>query len=183
MYGYSAKRLVSAASLGLVVALATTAILPGWVENPGTPAITLLSAASFSVGLFFYRAAAIISASVTLSHTALRLAGLPVNLGYLAALSLVAASAMWPISRRREYVPYSILGCSAFAYFTSYLVDGVLAVLLAVSVALVSYAVQERAWWVRSRYERLRLSLARYRRSAPGRIGRPRRLRRKPVAL
>ncbi len=175
--GYGVGRLVSAASLGLIAALATSSA--PYLQS-AAPLVILLPALSFVAGLFLHRAAALLSASVVLSYAAFRLAGINAGPEYLIATSLAAIPLLWAASRGREYVPYAVLGSSAFAYFTSFLTHGTLAALLAAPVALLSCAVQERARRIRSRYERLRSSLARYRRSASMIVGRPRRLREKP---
>lgn len=183
LFGYSARRLAAATSLGLVVALAARSALGPLAGDYSTPIAILLSAFPFAAGLLLYREAALVSASVALSSAAFRLAGLPADPGRLAAASLAAAFLLWPASRRREYALYAILGGSALAYFASYLTHGALAALLAASTAFVGYAIQERVWRARSRYERILARLARYSRSAARRAAPLRRTRERPESL
>jgi len=168
VFGYSARRIVSAISLAITAlflagsALSTQLGVDSIVIAVAIPILIVF----FILGLFLHRVAISVSASVVLLHTVYKLTGLRVDYGYAVAVSVVLAFTLYMLSRRRGYLPYAILGSSAFAYFTSYLTHAAIAVSLAIAIGIASYAIQEKLWRVKTKYSKIRYSLKKRRRHA-----------------
>lgn len=164
IYGYNAKRMVSAISLSITVALIVNLSLYTILGIHKALIIASLIAVAFAVGMFFYRIAIAVSASITLLYAVLCLTGFPIDREYIAAVSLVLALLLYTLSRRRGYLPYTILGSSALAYFINNLTHATIAVPLAILVGIIGYLVQEKAQRTRIKYKRIRLSLKKHHR-------------------
>lgn len=170
VYGFHARRIVSALSLGALAAFLTSSLPVTWVEGSHLLLLALVSPLAFVSGLLFCRAAAAVSSSFMLAYTFFRLAGVSVGCEYLASLSLVLMLLTYLASRRRGYIPFVALGSSAFAYFASFLTHVAIAVPLAVSIGIIGLLLQERTWKTRVKYEKMRFNLKK-RRSIPRKPG------------
>ncbi|MEM4921737.1 MAG: hypothetical protein QXU65_01890 [Sulfolobales archaeon] len=166
VFGYSARRIVSAISLAITALFLAGSALSAQL---GVDSIVIAVAIPifvvfFVLGLFLHRVAISVSASVVLLHAVYQLTGLRVDYGHAVAVSVVLAFTLYMLSRRRGYLPYAILGTSAFAYFTSYFAHAVVAVSLAIAIGTASYAIQEKLWRVKIKYSKIRYSLKKRRR-------------------
>ncbi|MCS7098963.1 MAG: hypothetical protein NZ925_01280 [Sulfolobales archaeon] len=167
IFGYVVRKFVSAISLGISIVILASST--GLIQLAGATnlALAIPSATALAVGFLFHRASIALSSSLITSYVASRLAGVHLDLCYLISISIALAVVLYVILRKREYVPYVLLGTSASSYFIRSLSNHVVvAAVSAILVGLVGYLAQSRVWRVRSRYEKMRLFLKK-RRSLP----------------
>ncbi|MEM2006670.1 MAG: hypothetical protein QXG17_01360 [Sulfolobales archaeon] len=163
VYGYSARRVVSAISLTVTALLIAGSTLCTQLGIGYIIVAIPISAVSFVIGLFLHRVAISVSASVALSHAFFQLTELRLDYGHAVAVSLVLVFALYVLSWKRGYLPYAVLGSSSFALFMSYSTHAVIAVSLAIALGTASYAIQERSWRAKTKYNKMRYSLKRHR--------------------
>ncbi|MCX8184163.1 MAG: hypothetical protein RMI56_04695 [Sulfolobales archaeon] len=156
--------MVSAISLCATVILLTAITnvirLDGFTYSTLAPLLTIV----FTLGFLFYRVSVAISSSLITSYVVLKLAGFHLDLYCLISISMIFTVLLYTSLRKREYIPYLLLGGSSSTYFmNSVLYYNIVSIASVIPICVIGYLLQEKLWKTKSKYEKIRISLRKWR--------------------